>query len=433
MKTPLRSLVVLALWLAMAGGAGAQVVTATLSATFTNPLPVASRLFGYALAADADRIMVGAYNNGSPMGAAYLYNLNGALVTTFTNPGASTGGKEGSSVAFVGSDKVLLGIVASSGQGAAYLFGTNGTRLINFTNSSHTSFFGHSVAALGPDRVLIGADTAGLAHLFGTNGVLLTTFTSPASPNNGFGFAVRAFGADKVLIGSYAGAFLMDTNGQLITAFTNPAAYPFGVAVASLGADKVLIGSYSHGAYIYATNGTLLTAFTNPFPPVNAEFGSSLAAVGFDKILVGAAQSDVGGTGSGAAFLFSTNGTHLTTFTNPSPAFGDQFGNAIAVLGTDKMLLGADYDTVGGVYAGAVYLFTLSAPPLNVERLAGGNVRFFWPLPATGLVLEQTTALTPPPSTNIWSQVPFPYQTNATEISVTVTPAGNQFYRLRQP
>ena len=33
-----------------------------------------------------------------------------------------------------------------------------------------------------------------------------------------------------------------------------------------------------------------------------------------------------------------------------------------------------------------------------------------------------------------WTQVPFPYQTNATQISITRSqPVGSKFYRLRRP
>jgi hypothetical protein len=46
-------------------------------------------------------------------------------------------------------------------------------------------------------------------------------------------------------------------------------------------------------------------------------------------------------------------------------------------------------------------------------------------------VVEGTTALAPPGATNLWTIVPPPYETNSTLISVTVTPNGNRFFRLR--
>jgi hypothetical protein len=49
-------------------------------------------------------------------------------------------------------------------------------------------------------------------------------------------------------------------------------------------------------------------------------------------------------------------------------------------------------------------------------------------------VLDETASLVSLPATNAWSQVAFPYATNATQISIILTlPPGNKFYRLRKP
>ena len=68
-----------------------------------------------------------------------------------------------------------------------------------------------------------------------------------------------------------------------------------------------------------------------------------------------------------------------------------------------------------------------AAPPLAAERNETA-VRILWPRPATGFVLDRSSTVT-----GMWSQVAFPYTTNATDISITVSaPIGNQFYRLRK-
>ena len=42
-------------------------------------------------------------------------------------------------------------------------------------------------------------------------------------------------------------------------------------------------------------------------------------------------------------------------------------------------------------------------------------------------------ALSNAPAATVWSQVGFPYQTNATHISITVPmPTGTKYYRLRK-
>jgi len=79
-----------------------------------------------------------------------------------------------------------------------------------------------------------------------------------------------------------------------------------------------------------------------------------VAALGNDRVLIGARYDDTTGTNAGAIYLFHTNGTLLTAFTNPNPASlysdGDQFGGAIATLESDQVLIGSPND-------GKVYLF----------------------------------------------------------------------------
>jgi len=117
---------------------------------------------------------------------------------------------------------------------------------------------------------------------------------------------------------------------------------------------------------------------------------------------------------------------------------GTSTGGVFSVSGTigqpdAGVMSGGNYSLVGGFWGIVGAVQTPGAPLLSVERL-GGSVRVFWPLPATGFLLDQTTALASPPAAIVWSQVPFPYATNATQISITVTaPTGNKFYRLRKP
>jgi hypothetical protein len=117
---------------------------------------------------------------------------------------------------------------------------------------------------------------------------------------------------------------------------------------------------------------------------------------------------------------------------------GTSTGGVYSVSGTigqpdAGVMSGGPYSVVGGFWGITAAIQTPGAPLLSIERL-NGTVRIFWPLPATGFVLDQTAAMTPPGAAISWSQVPFPYHTNATHISITVpAPAGNKFYRLRKP
>jgi hypothetical protein len=93
---------------------------------------------------------------------------------------------------------------------------------------------------------------------------------------------------------------------------------------------------------------------------------------------------------------------------------------------------GGRYSLAGGFW-GAYAVQASGAPSLGIEHLAGGAVRVFWPLPATGFVLDQVSALNGSPVAG-WVQVsPSVYQTNATHVSITVpAPVGNRFYQLRR-
>jgi hypothetical protein len=448
----------------------------TLLTTFTNPTPEVADDFGWCVAAvGTERVLIGApFDNtgASGAGAAYLFSTNGTLLTTFTNPTPAYHDAFGWSVAAVGTDRVMIGAYRDeSGAnygGAAYLFSTDGVLLTTIANSKPTNsqFFGWSIVAMGTDRVLIGAlydntgaDYAGAAYLFSTNGTLLMTFTNPTpAANDFFGESVGAVGSDRVLIGASrddtgatdaGAAYLFSTNGTLLTMFTNPmpaASDWFGSSVAAVGADRVLIGADGNdtgahnagAAYLFSTNGALLTMFTNPTPAADDYFGSSVTAVGTDRVLIGAYLDDTGAVNTGAAYLFSTNGALLATFTNPAPADYDVFGDSVAAMGSDRVLIGA-YMGYGGT--GAVYLFTLEpftprAPSLSISLNPQlSTITLSWPAPSEGWVLECTNAL---PSTAVasWPQVLPPYQTNGGTVSVAITnnPAtGNQFFRLHKP
>jgi len=319
--------------------------------TITNPTPsFYADQFGWSVAAlENDRVLIGApYDDTAALdaGAAYLYSTNGTLLTTFINPAPSTNDAFGWSVAALGNNRVLIGAptddTGSGRAGAAYLFAADGTPLTMFTNPTPVvnDLFGWAVASVGNDLVLISAymdDTGktdtGIAYLFSTNGALLNTITNPTPAyRDEFGYSVAALGKDRLLIGARA-----DTRG-----------------VAFAGA-----------AYLYNTNGTLLTTFTNPAPVSYDYFGNSVAAIGDDRVLIGAFSKDTGATDSGVVYLFRTNGTLLNTITNPTPAYMDSFGYSLAAVGNDRVLIGAYRDDTGAADAGIAYLFDTSGTLLD--------------------------------------------------------------------
>jgi hypothetical protein len=101
--------------------------------------------------------------------------------------------------------------------------------------------------------------------------VLLRTFDNPApEAGDSFGAGMAALGNDRVLVGApnyfgnptpptnAAAVYLFHANGTLLTTFTNP--YPlgveFGTSITTLGSDRVVIGSSDGGSVpVFTTNG----------------------------------------------------------------------------------------------------------------------------------------------------------------------------------
>ena len=112
---------------------------------------------------------------------------------------------------------------------------------------------------------------------------------------------------------------------------------------------------------------------------------------------------------------------------------GTSTGGVYSVSGTIGQpdagrLSGGNFSIDGGFWGITVAVQTPGGPLLSVERL-GDAVRVYWPTNTIGFVLDQS-----PTVTGAWSQVSFPYATNATQISITVPSlVENKFYRLRKP
>lgn len=438
---------------------------------FANPDPGYLDFFGSSVAAvGADKVLIGTPETSilsTGGGEAFLFSTNGTLLTTFTNPSPAGIGLFGRSVAALGSGRVLVGApqndTGAKDAGEAYLFSIAGELLATFTNPTPApdDYFGAAVAAVGTDRVLIGAywdDTvgndAGAAYLFNTNGVLLRTFTKP-TPRivKHFGYSVVALGKDRVLIGADGGGVcLFSIDGALLTVITNPPSarsYGFGWSVAAVGYSRVLIGAPhdnasvtdTGAAYLFSTNGALLTVFTNPTPAVNDSFGESVTAVGDDRVLIGAYLDDTAATDAGAAYLFSVDGTLLATLTSSNkttPLTKNWFGRSVAAVGEDRVLIGAYGEDSS---SGAAYLFHLAPfapqpPMLSIARdPEAASLTLSWPAWTEGWDLERANALGTEPATS-WLPVMPPYQMIGATVSATL-PASHtedvQFFRLTKP
>src|SRR5687767_3253300 len=106
-------------------------------------------------------------------------------------------------------------------------------------------------------------------------------------------------------------------------------------------------------------------------------------------------------------------------------------GGAFSVSGTAGQpdagsMSGGNFAVYGGFWA-----FASDTLALAVSNSPAGVV-VYWNSPALNWVLDESAVLLHSPP-HPWTQVLFPYETNATHIYVTIpSPAANKFYRLRK-
>lgn len=404
-----------------------------LTTTLTNPTPQYNELFGTAVClVGDDTVAVGATQTaGDPLysGEAHLFSRDGTLLTTFTQPNPQRGDRLGTSVAALDQKRVIVSALCGHESveyaGVAYLFHTNGNLLTTFTNPAPEpdDLFGISAVAVGRDAVLIGRwDSAtgisqkGAAYLFNTNGVLLTTLTNSMGDAYAFGYSLATVNESSVVIGApfanagadLAGAaYLFHTNGTLMATYTNPTPEyddDFGIAVASAGGRTVLVGAWQDdtgatnagAAYLFSTNGTLLTTFTNPTPEAGDWFGQTVAFVGDDLVLVGADHDKTGGS----VYVFSSGGTLLTTITNPYPTLCSGLGYGLGGGTSDKFVVGAWTSDLGAPSTGAAFVYSLSGfvpihPKLSLEPISPTTLQLSWTPKVLGVRLQETTSLSP--------------------------------------
>ncbi len=116
-------------------------------------------------------------------------------------------------------------------------------------------------------------------------------------------------------------------------------------------------GSNAGAVYVFDVGtGDLVGTIVSPNPSADARFGSALALWG-DALLIGAPFDDLNAVNAGAAYVFDVaGGTLRATVHNPGPGDGDQFGNAVALAGT-TLLVGAWLDDGVQRDMGAVHVF----------------------------------------------------------------------------
>lgn len=270
----------------------------SLLATITNPAVENYDLFGFLSSIGSNRIVVSAYNyTGGTIyskGRVYVYDLNGNLLNTISNPNGNVNEYFGISVA-VGSGRIVIGANYNGNYGRVYIYDLN-ANLLKTIDGTNLSYLGYSGVAVGCGRIVAAAAAYGASgsplgaiYIYGLNGNLIKTITDPGNLgstfNNGYSLAVAD---NRIVVGvrttsSSAGTvFIYDLNGSLLYTITDPAATSsdnFGYSV-SVGSGRIVIGTSTQTYYIYDLNANLLKTLTG------LGFVSGAVSVGSGRIVI---------------------------------------------------------------------------------------------------------------------------------------------------
>ena len=359
---------------------------------FTTAQDIDLAEFGRDVDVDGEWAIVGARGAGAgAVGSAFMFRKVAGEWQLFQelddpNPGDSND-DYGAAVA-VGGD---FAVVAD--QGDDHVFWFNGTSW-GLVGDFYTPGFDNYAIDLdidgANDRLIVGYGFPGLAvtgqveiyDLSSTAQPVLNTVDEPgASTGTFYGHNVAIEGdlafASAERDNSNTGAVVVferdGTTWTEIQSITPPvgAAQFFGSDL-DVDGDRLIVGqSVANRAWVFEN---VAGTWTNPVElnGTGSQGGRSVSISG-DVAVVGAPRSTVDGLWAGSADVFARAGTDwlLTdTVSATDREFGDAFGAAVSLDGSN-LFVGAPYDTnTDGVVAGAAYLFEIVAPENPVIALA---------------------------------------------------------------
>lgn len=373
--------------------------------------------FGYSVSLTGQFALVGAHHDDGQSGAAYVFEYDGNNWTQtdkLTASDMTLNDWFGFSVSLSGNRAVIGAANDDSGRGSAYVFESNGTdwietRKLMADDGQSRDRFGVSVDQFG-DFVLIGApgyalDAAlGSVYLFEYNGLdwnqTLTFTNSAGNLGNEFGNSV-SFNADHVFISTLTGLIQNGVTGGVVVfnhgtgswleqtrLLPDPGVHDFDefAQSLSLSGNRALIGApgnddneYNSGAaYLYDYDGQ----FWHQTAQLTATLGAEYAAFGFavslsgDRALMGAPYETVNGIDTGAVYVFDFDGSHwnqTAKLTASDGAANDVFGYAVSLQG-NRAVMGAYQDDDNGDDSGSVYVFDFDGNQwLETQKLTASD------------------------------------------------------------
>jgi hypothetical protein len=263
----------------------------TFLSVFRNPdTNIQTGALGFCMAAFGnDRVLISA--NNYSFGSAHLFNTNGTLLTTITDPAPQADTHFGMSVGAVGTDRILVSAYGDpdpveNDPSRVYVFNTNGALLNTITNPTpnYGDSFGAQIVVLGKDRLVISAPRYqfGSAYVFDINGALLTTIMDPSPAiYDYFGWSLAPFGSQGVIIGApYDNAGATYAGSAYLFSVPAPPAPP-SVAIQRTTTNTVVVSWPS------TATGFVLQQNTNGLNSVNwSNVTAGVQAVGTDETLI---------------------------------------------------------------------------------------------------------------------------------------------------
>lgn len=348
----------------------------------TNKTPAGFDYLGYSLAGFGGRLAAGRLQNvGSFVnaGSVSLYNYDGTIFRTITNPTPADYEQFGNAVTALGTNLLIGAPLDQHGGnpvGAVYLFNEAGTRLFTVTNPTPqvNDSFGERIIALDSHRYVVAArwddaraTDSGVLHLYRTN-VLVTTITNPAPRTYaGFGQALATVGTNgliagapyNVVSGRVGVAYLFSTSGALRATLHNPGAGgEFGGVLSGFSTNRIAVGAIGqrHGdtigqVFLFDTNGIPVLHIPNPRPGQQDQFGLALGDAGSNSLFIGTSTH---------AYLYANDGTLLAMATNPVFSEYEEFMGSMVLQQDGRIALGTEGVTNSFSHEGGILQFDLA-------------------------------------------------------------------------
>ena len=282
-----------------------------------------------------------------------------------------------------GPSKFVVGAYQDdSGRGSAYVYNTDGTGELKIvaSDAATSDWFGYSVA-ISDTKVVVGArrdddlgDNSGSAYVYNADGTGEVKITaSDGAIGDQFGWSV-AISDTHIVVGTpdnddaggdSGSVYVYNTDGTgevKITASDGAADDNFGRSVA-VSDTHVVVGAQGDNAnqgsvYVYNLDGTGEQKITASDGAQNDFLGSSVA-ISATKVAVGSPYNDEGSTrNSGAVYVYNLDGTGEQKITASDGATNDQFGGSVAISDT-KVVVGAPFNDDAGDNSGSVYVYNL--------------------------------------------------------------------------